>query len=79
MAKWAAYYGSQKIATFPGMEAAVAEQRAQANVHLAGELTKVFNESAGDMTAAAGEIERESPLFRDTAADPTGNLFSKGK
>lgn len=49
--------------TFAGMETAVSEQAEAAAVHQGEELTAKMREPLGNVSNAAGEMERESPLF----------------
>lgn len=49
--------------TFAGMEAAVAEQAAAAAVHQGEELTAMMRKPLADISAKAGAMEENSPLF----------------
>jgi hypothetical protein len=48
---------------FPGMERTVAEQKEAAAHYSAEEMTAKMLEPLGDVSAKAGAIERDSPLF----------------
>lgn len=67
--------GSLKVATFPGMEVEVARQQDEAALFKAMELTKTVNTAKADVSAATGELERESALFRHSGANGQDNLF----
>lgn len=61
--------------TLPGMEQVPAE-RAEANAEQQGkDLTAKLTEPPKSIEAKAGDIEQHSPLFRDTEANPQGNIF----
>lgn len=60
--------------TLPGMESVPAE-RAEAAAGAQGEqLTGEAAQPAGDISRATGEMERKSPLFRDSEAGGQGNI-----
>lgn len=52
--------------TFAGMETAVAEQAIAAGEYQGEELSAMMRRPLKDVSARAGEIERESPLFFGT-------------
>lgn len=59
----------------PGFESAIAEQKRGA-MRVQGErLTEEANRPLGDVESAAGEMERTSPLFRNSEANPQSDLF----
>ena len=61
--------------TLPGMESVPAE-RAEAAAGAQGErLTGEVAQPAGDISRATGEMERKSPLFRDSEASPQNEMF----
>jgi hypothetical protein len=60
---------------FEGMAGHVARQDAEAALYKAEELTAILNMTKGDVSAATGELERETPLFRDSGAGGQGNLL----
>lgn len=63
------------LKTLPGMENAPAE-RAQALAEAEGEeLTQAMRQPKADISAKAGRIEREAPLFFGTGENPT--LFNQ--
>jgi hypothetical protein len=57
--------------TFAGMETAVSEQATAAAIQQAEELTAKMREPLADISARAGKLERESPLFYGTGDNPT--------
>lgn len=61
----------------PGMERAVEEQDEAGAARRGEELTEELRRAKGDISRKAGEMERESPLFRDTDANPQGRLFQR--
>lgn len=71
--------GMTREAALPGMETAVREQKAAAEAHRGEELTKELARPLGSIDERAGEMERNSPLFRDTEASPQRGLFSTKK
>jgi len=66
---------TEKQNVLPGFESAIDEQRAGAERVRGEELTGEANQALGDITRAAGEMERNSPLFRGTAASPQNEMF----
>lgn len=63
--------------TLPGMEHVPAE-RAEANAEQQGkDLTDKLSEPPKSIEAKAGEIEQQSPLFRDTEANPQRDMFGE--
>lgn len=66
----------QKI--LAGMDGAVSSQRAEAELYKTEELMAIFNEIKGDISISTAQIERESPLFRDSSASGQLGLF-KGR
>lgn len=64
--------------TLPGMETAVREQREAAGREQGNKLTEEFNRPPESIEATAGRMERESPLFRGTAASPQTEIFGRG-
>ncbi len=66
---------AEKQNALPGFESAIDEQRASAEGVRGERLTSEANRPLGDVTSAAGEMERNSPLFRGTAASPQSDLF----
>ncbi|HVA94427.1 MAG TPA: hypothetical protein VNI36_05925 [Candidatus Dormibacteraeota bacterium] len=60
----------------PGMTKAVAENRAAAAKFAGEQLTKEIARPLSNIDTAAGTMERESPLFRDTGASGQKGLFS---
>ena len=60
----------------PGMETAVREQKAAAETKGGEDLTEELARPLGSIEERAGEMERKSPLFRDTEASPQRGLFS---
>lgn len=61
----------------PGMEGDVKAQDEAAAAKRGEELTKEMRQPLGDISKAAGEMERESPLFYGTGENPA--LFKKGE
>ena len=57
--------------TFAGMETAVARQTEAAGEYQGDELTAKLREPLGDVSARTGKLERESPLFFGTGANPS--------
>jgi hypothetical protein len=66
-------------ATLPGLGQAVLENRAAAGRFRGQELGREFNAPRENVSAATGEMERESPLFRETGAGGQEGLFSKAE
>lgn len=64
-----------ELGILPGMQRAVAENRASAAVELGRRLSDKINEPRS-VESAAGEMEQKSPLFRGTAASPQNEMFS---
>jgi hypothetical protein len=60
----------------PGMESVVEEQRQAVGREQARQAGEEFNRPSGDIEAAAGRMERESPLFRGSAASPQNEMFA---
>jgi GGDEF domain-containing protein/2'-5' RNA ligase len=63
----------------PGMEGAVREQDEVAAEEQGRELAARMLEPKGDISRAAGEMERLSPLFRGTEAGGQGELFKRAE
>jgi hypothetical protein len=63
--------------TLPGMESAVAEQRDAAAEESGRQLSDQMRAPAPSIEKTAGEMERNSPLFAETEANPQGGLFSQ--
>jgi len=61
--------------TLPGFQSAIAEQRRGAARVQGERLSEEANRSLGSIEETAGRMERESPLFRDTEANPQSDLF----
>ena len=59
----------------PGMAPHIDEQRRAAGAKQGESLTEKFNRPPADVSAKAGDIERRSPLFRDTDASGQQRLF----
>jgi hypothetical protein len=59
----------------PGFESALDEKAAAAVAEQARQLTEELLKPAGDIGKAASDMERNSPLFRGTAASPQDELF----
>jgi hypothetical protein len=57
--------------TFAGMETAVQAQTQSAAVYTAEQLTSKLLEPLGSISAKAGEMERNAPLFHGTGCNPT--------
>lgn len=68
---------AEKQNALPGFESAIDEQRASAERVRGEELTDEANRPLGDITRTAGEMERNSPLFRGTAASPQNEMFGE--
>jgi len=62
--------------TLPGMESAVSEQKKAAGQFQAKKLSDEINKAPASIEEAAGRMERESPLFRHTAANPQSDMFT---
>jgi len=58
-------------AALPGMETADADRATARQLAEAEELTAAMRTPKADISAKAGRIERESPLFFGTGANPT--------
>jgi ParB-like chromosome segregation protein Spo0J len=65
--------------TLPGLGQAVLENRAAAGRFQGEELGREFTAPRENVSAATGEMERESPLFRETGAGGQEGLFSKAQ
>ncbi len=65
-------------ATLPGLESAVREQREAAGRETARQLSEEISRPSESVEAAAGEMERTSPLFRGTEASPQREMFRPG-
>jgi hypothetical protein len=61
--------------SLPGMDDDIKAQDASAAEVRGEELSKAFAEPHDDISKAAGEMEKYSPLFRDTEANPQPGLF----
>ena len=61
----------------PGMEGDVEAQRTAAAEDQGRQLTERMREPGRNISRKAGEMERESPLFRDTDASGMGTLFGE--
>jgi hypothetical protein len=59
----------------PGMDSAVEEQRTGAARVRGERLGEEANRPLGSIEETAGRMERESPLFRDSEANPQSDLF----
>lgn len=59
----------------PGFESAIDEQRAGAERVRGEQLSGEARRPLGNIDEAAGEMERRSPLFRDSEANPQRNLL----
>jgi hypothetical protein len=59
-----------------GFEAPVQEQKAAAAAEVGRKLTEKVNEGPMSIDFSAGQMERESPLFRGTEGSPQTELFS---
>jgi len=57
--------------TFAGLETADADREKAAALSLAEDLTARLRSTRGDISARAGRLERESPLFWGTGDNPT--------
>jgi hypothetical protein len=66
---------AERQRALPGFESAIEEQIASAEGVRGEKLTEEANQPLGDISNAAGEMERRSPLFRGTAASPQGELL----
>lgn len=64
-----------QLGVLPGMQDAVAQQRIAVGVEQGRQLTEKLNQPPKSIEAAAGEMERLSPLFRGTEASPQDELF----
>jgi hypothetical protein len=60
----------------PGFESAIAEQKRGAARVQGERLGEEVNRPLGSIEQAAGEMERTSPLFRNTKANPQSDLFA---
>ena len=58
------------LASFAGMESADAEREAACQLALAEELSAILRTPLADVSAKAGRIERESPLFYGKGENP---------
>ena len=56
--------------TFEGMEDAVAQQLEAAALYQTQQLEEEFLKPLGDINKAAGEMERNAPLFYGTGDNP---------
>ena len=63
----------------PGFENAVREQSAAQAEERGHQLTNELSRPRGDIEKAAGEMERNSPLFEGSEANPQSGLFGKEK
>ena len=61
--------------TFPGMEEDVEEQERKAQALSGQQLSEEMRRPLGNISKAAGEMERESPLFHGKGDNPL--LFPK--
>jgi hypothetical protein len=59
----------------PGLETAIEEQKRGAARVQGEHLSEEANRPLGSIEQSAGEMERTSPLFRDTEANPQSDLF----
>jgi hypothetical protein len=66
-------------APLPGMQQAIAEQRTAAAEEQGRQLTQEIAAPAESVSRAAGEMERASPLFRESEAGGQKNLFGRAK
>ncbi|HEV2386774.1 MAG TPA: hypothetical protein VGS20_05905 [Candidatus Acidoferrales bacterium] len=64
-------------AILPGMESALEQERQAAAARQGQQLTEQLNLPAENVEAAAGQMERLSPLFRGTAASPQREIFAE--
>lgn len=64
--------------SLPGMENADAERAAALAEQTGQDLTDALRTPGKSISKNAGEMERESPLFRDSEASGQGQLFSEG-
>jgi hypothetical protein len=68
---------TERQTALPGFESPLEELK-RATERVRGEkLTEEANRPLGDIENAAGEMERNSPLFRGTAASPQGELLDE--
>ena len=65
----------QKSNPLPGFESAIEAQKDAAAAELGRQLSDRLRAPLGDINARAGRIEQESPLFRETDANPLQTLF----
>jgi hypothetical protein len=63
----------------PGFENAVREQSASQAEERGRQLSNELNRPKGDIEKAAGEMERKSPLFEGSEANPQSGLFATGE
>lgn len=63
------------IHVLPGMDDAVAAQDEAAAAERGRELTEMMREPLKSIDARTGDMEKHSPLFRDTDANPHARLF----
>jgi 2'-5' RNA ligase len=68
-----------RSAALPGMEGDIEAQRTAAGEEQGRQLTDRLLAPRPSISRAAGEMERESPLFRDTEAGGQGSLFQRAK
>jgi hypothetical protein len=68
-----------RSAALPGMEGDIEAQRTAAGEEQGRQLTDRLLAPRPSISRAAGEMERESPLFRDTEASGQGSLFQRAK
>lgn len=61
----------------PGLERALEEQRASAEHEQGKQLAEELAKPKGDISKKASDMERNSPLFRNSEANDQGSLFSK--
>lgn len=60
----------QRMTPFSGMETAIQEQANGAATVAGEDLTAKLHEPGKDISAAAGRMERDSPLFYGTGENP---------
>ncbi len=75
-AKTAESLSKGQSATLPGMESAVAEQKKAAGEFQGEKLTQEINKPPASIEETAGKMERESPLFRNSEANPQKDMFA---
>lgn len=66
---------AEKQNALPGFESAIEEQKTAAERVRGEKLTAETKQPLGNIDNAAGEMERNSPLFRGTGASPQGELL----